>query len=50
MSALFRAGVANDIKNPNFKMLFISVEKVSEMLEDEMVKDEPVPEEGRSFV
>ena len=31
-------------------MLFISVEQMSEMLEDEMVKDEPVPEEGRSFV
>ena len=31
-------------------MLFISVEQMSEMLEDEMVKDEPVPEEGRWFV
>ena len=31
-------------------MLFISVGQASEMLEVEMIKDEPVPEEGRSFV
>ena len=50
MAALFGAGVPNGIKNPNFKMLFISVGQAPEMLDEEMVKDEPVPEEGRSFV